>query len=48
MTTTEKPSITIQDGIKQKTITLPNYGEVKIVCHDGKVKLVETTHKEQM
>lgn len=44
----KQPTVTIHDGLKQKSITLPNYGEVKITCHDGKVKLVETTKKEQM
>ena len=38
----------IQDGDKQKTIILPDYGEVKITCHDGKVKIIEQTTKEQM
>jgi len=40
--------IVIHDNGKQKTITLPDYGEVKITCHDGKVKIIEQTTKEQM
>lgn len=46
----QKPihKVVIHDNDKQKTVALPNYGEVKIVCHDGKVKTVERTEKEQM
>ena len=40
--------IIIQDGEKQKTVNLPDYGEVKIICHDGKIKTIETTVKEKM
>ncbi|SPF51138.1 conserved hypothetical protein [Candidatus Desulfosporosinus infrequens] len=40
--------ITLSHDGKDKTITLPDYGEVKIVCHDGKVKTVETTVKEKI
>lgn len=46
----QKPNhrVIIQDGDKQKIVALPNYGEVKIVCHDGKVKTVERTEKEDL
>ena len=44
----KKKTLTITDNDKTKTIALPNYGEIKIVCHDGKVKTIETTVKEQM
>ena len=40
--------VVIYDRGKQKTIILPDYGEVKITCHDGKVKIIEQTTKEQM
>lgn len=40
--------VTITEYNKEKVINLPDYGEIKIVCHDGKVKMIETTVKEQM
>ena len=43
-----KHEVIILDGDKKKVITLPNYGEIKIICHDGRVKTVEKTVKEQM
>jgi len=41
-------TLTVTENEKTKTITLPDYGEVKIICHDGKIKTIETTIKEQM
>lgn len=33
---------------ERRIIPLPKYGEIKIVCHDGKIKTIETNIKEQM
>ena len=43
-----KKTLIVTENEKKKTITLPDYGEVKIVCHDGRIKTIETTVKEQM
>jgi hypothetical protein len=43
-----KKTLIVTENEKKKTITLPDYGEVKIVCHDGRIKTIETTIKEQM
>ena len=41
--------ITIDEHSRgKKVIKIPEYGEIKIICHDGKVKTVETTIKEKM
>lgn len=43
-----KYEVIIIEGQKRKIIALPDYGEIKIVCHDGRVKFVEKTVKEQL
>jgi len=40
--------IIIVYGAEQKEVRLPRYGELKIVCHDGKIKTVETTTREKV
>ena len=42
------PYITVPTGGgKGKHIPLPNYGEVKIITHAGKVTFIETSVKEK-
>lgn len=43
-----KKTLVVTENEKTKTITLPDYGEVKIICHDGRIKTIEVTTKEQM
>jgi hypothetical protein len=43
-----KRTVKITDYDNTKEIDLPDYGEIKIVCHAGKIKTIETTVKEQM
>lgn len=40
--------IIIQDTGGKKEFPLPDYGELKIVCHDGRIKTIETTVKEKI
>ena len=45
----QKPNqVIIRDSDKEKVVSLPRYGEVKIVCHDGKVKTVERTDQKKV
>lgn len=41
-------AIILKNSQAIKDIELPEYGEVKIVCHAGKVTLVEITKKEKV
>lgn len=38
----------IESGEVRKIVALPVYGEVKIICHNGKITFIETTVKEKV
>jgi len=40
--------VVVQNDDTMTAWTLPTYGEVRIVTHGGRVKLVETVTKEKM
>ena len=48
MSVGDKIRVEIIESGERKIIPLPEYGEVRIICADGKVKFIETTTKEKV